>query len=394
MVATSAYREHLTLFVNGKRHSVDASASAKPFTTLLDWLRSIGLTGTKLGCGEGGCGACTVMVSSFDAARGEVRHASVNACLMPLCAADWCAITTVEGIGKSSAPHPVQSRLAELHGSQCGFCTPGIVMAIYALFRQHPEASVAHLEEHMDGNLCRCTGYRPIWDAAKSLTHDAPRGDTCGRFAKQPGGETAAEGHSCAGACAGPEGCGGGGCGGASGGGGGGGGGGCCGGGGGELPDIELLDATPTELVSSTAHKLSTAALATPYSATDAAAREPEFPAALRAAAALPLKLSSPDGGVTWWAPPDLASLLALYGALPGARLIAGNTEVGIEQRFKGVAETHLSTVKVAEGASEGSGLLHALRRSLRRSDPASQPTAGRDGAFARRRPRCHFRCR
>ena len=99
--AKAAYRSSLSLFVNGVRHTVE---HAKPSTTLLDWLRSIGLTGTKLGCGEGGCGACTVMISTFDRARGEVRHAAVNACLMPLCAADWTAVTTVEGIGTSSKP--------------------------------------------------------------------------------------------------------------------------------------------------------------------------------------------------------------------------------------------------------------------------------------------------
>ena len=137
--AESAYRTSLTLFVNGVRHTVDG---AKPTMLLIDWLRSVGLTGTKLGCGEGGCGACTVMVSTFDAARGGVRHASVNACLMPLCAADWTAVTTVEGIGTAAAPHPVQERIAQLHGSQCGFCTPGIVMALYSLFRGNPEAGV------------------------------------------------------------------------------------------------------------------------------------------------------------------------------------------------------------------------------------------------------------
>ena len=95
-VALARYGGELVVYVNGTRRAVD---DALPSMTLLEWLRSIGLTGTKLGCGEGGCGACTVMISSFDVLTGAVRHAAVNACLMPLCAAHWCAVTTVEGIG-------------------------------------------------------------------------------------------------------------------------------------------------------------------------------------------------------------------------------------------------------------------------------------------------------
>jgi len=170
--------------------------------TLLSYLRSIGLTGTKLGCGEGGCGACTVMVSHFDSSTQRVSHQAVNACLAPLCSCDMRAITTIEGIGGMRAGlHPVQARVAALNGSQCGFCTPGIVMALYTLLRNNPNASTSFVEENMDGNLCRCTGYRPILDAAKSLC--------CG-------GGGGASGSCCGGS-------------------GGGGGGGCCGGGGKEV---------------------------------------------------------------------------------------------------------------------------------------------------------------
>lgn len=100
------------------------------------------------------------------------RHYSVNACLMPVLAADGCHVTTVEGVGtvKGDNLHPIQTAMVDLHGSQCGFCTPGIVMAIYGLLAN--DRKVAHLEEHLDGNLCRCTGYRPIWDAARSLCTD------------------------------------------------------------------------------------------------------------------------------------------------------------------------------------------------------------------------------
>ena len=171
-VRLAAYRTSLTTWVNGTKHEI---AAADLNMTLLEWLRSIGLTGTKLGCGEGGCGACTVVVSSFDAAAGAPRHAAVNACLFPLCAVDWCAVTTIEGIGSTrKGLHPVQERMTEMHGSQCGFCTPGIVMAMYALFRTTPDLGVATLEEHMDGNLCRCTGYRPILDPRSPPAAAAP----------------------------------------------------------------------------------------------------------------------------------------------------------------------------------------------------------------------------
>jgi xanthine dehydrogenase/oxidase len=91
---------------------------------------------------------------------------------MPVLAADGCHVTTVEGVGtvKGDNLHPIQTAMVELHGSQCGFCTPGIIMAIYGLLANNPK--VEHLEEHLDGNLCRCTGYRPIWDAARSLCTD------------------------------------------------------------------------------------------------------------------------------------------------------------------------------------------------------------------------------
>lgn len=96
----------------------------------------------------------------------------MNACLMPVLAADGCHVTTVEGVGtvKNDKLHPVQRAMVDMHGSQCGFCTPGIIVSIYTLFANN--ASVESIEEHLDGNLCRCTGYRPIWDAARSLCDD------------------------------------------------------------------------------------------------------------------------------------------------------------------------------------------------------------------------------
>ena len=91
---------------------------------------------------------------------------------MPVLAADGCHITTVEGVGtvKNNNLHPIQQSMVDMHGSQCGFCTPGIIVSLYTLISNNP--TVSHLEEHLDGNLCRCTGYRPIWDAARALCVD------------------------------------------------------------------------------------------------------------------------------------------------------------------------------------------------------------------------------
>ncbi len=132
-----------------------------------------------MGCGEGGCGACTVLVSQcLDRQSGHLDHRTVNACLAPICSVDGCHVITVEGLGSvaKSNIHPAQSRLAELYGSQCGFCTPGIVMSLYGTITssKHPHSSltIQDIEEAFDGNLCRCTGYRPILDAAKTFAKD------------------------------------------------------------------------------------------------------------------------------------------------------------------------------------------------------------------------------
>ena len=131
----------------------------RPTTTLLDWLRGeAGLPGTKEGCAEGDCGACTVVLED-----GETR-APINACLAVLGQLHGRAIRTVEGLG---ADHPLPALLAESDGTQCGFCTPGIVMAAWAHTRQ---AGDPH--EALAGNLCRCTGYRPIMEALAGMTDD------------------------------------------------------------------------------------------------------------------------------------------------------------------------------------------------------------------------------
>ncbi|KAI1937587.1 hypothetical protein LOZ58_000276 [Ophidiomyces ophidiicola] len=164
---TEGYDDTLQFYLNGTKIILD---SVDPEATLLEYLRGIGLTGTKLGCAEGGCGACTVVVSYLNPTTKKIYHASVNACLAPLVSVDGKHVITVEGIGDVKNPHPVQQRIAVGNGSQCGFCTPGIVMSLYALLRNNPEPSEHDVEEAFDGNLCRCTGYRSILDAAQSFS--------------------------------------------------------------------------------------------------------------------------------------------------------------------------------------------------------------------------------
>lgn len=164
---TTHYDDTLRFYLNGTKVILD---DIDPEITLLEYLRGIGLTGTKLGCAEGGCGACTVVVSQYNPTTKKIYHASINACLAPLISVDGKHVITVEGIGNVRDPHPVQERIAKSNGSQCGFCTPGIVMSLYALLRNNTDPSEHDVEEAFDGNLCRCTGYRPILDAAQTFS--------------------------------------------------------------------------------------------------------------------------------------------------------------------------------------------------------------------------------
>ncbi|KAM9493284.1 aldehyde oxidase 6 [Clarias gariepinus] len=158
----------LCVFVNGRKVIV---RDPDPDTMLLSFLRDkLQLTGTKYGCGGGGCGACTVMLSTYDTQTQTINHFSVNACLMPLCQTHGAAVTTVEGIGNSKSKlHPVQERIAKANGSQCGFCTPGMVMSMYTLLRNRPQPSMEDITQALGGNLCRCTGYRPIIDGYRTF---------------------------------------------------------------------------------------------------------------------------------------------------------------------------------------------------------------------------------
>jgi xanthine dehydrogenase small subunit len=140
-----------------------------PTRMALDWLRrDARLTGTKEGCNEGDCGACTILVGRL---TGEgLRYEAVNACIRFLPSLDGCHVLTVEHLKLSEDQlHPVQHVMAQFHGSQCGFCTPGIVMSLMALWLNETAPGRIRIEDALAGNLCRCTGYAPIIRAAEAL---------------------------------------------------------------------------------------------------------------------------------------------------------------------------------------------------------------------------------
>ena len=141
-------------------------SGVSPMTTVLDWLREHrGLKGTKEGCAEGDCGACTVVLE-----RADGRHEAMNSCIAMLGQMDGQAIRTVEGLlGKDGAPHPVQRAMAEADATQCGFCTPGFVMTAYAYASGGEPAELETIHDALAGNLCRCTGYRPIVEAMTKI---------------------------------------------------------------------------------------------------------------------------------------------------------------------------------------------------------------------------------
>ncbi|PSC76668.1 Xanthine dehydrogenase [Micractinium conductrix] len=335
------------VYVNGKRHLLPSGAG---HVTLLQYLRDLGLTGTKLGCGEGGCGACTVMVSSAET-DGRLHHRAVNACLCPLYAVEGMHVVTVEGLGSTrDGLHPVQERLARAHGSQCGFCTPGFVMSMAALLRgMAPEAPTEEeIEEALAGNLCRCTGYRPILDAFKAFakvdaaayTEEAiaaskaaanggangSNGDAHGGGGATNGGAKSSNGKN---------------------------------GGGRVCPstgrpcDCGVVDDSGG-VTSTSAHKEESCGPLTHA----CPAVEPIFPPELRKRQPAELRIEGPQ--CTWYRPLTLDSLLAIKAEHPAAKLVVGNTEVGIEVKFKGlrypvlIGATHVLEMNAIEADAEG----------------------------------------
>lgn len=135
----------------------------EPDETLIDLLRRIGLTGTKRGCDTGMCGSCAVVMDGR----------AVNACILFAFQAAGRTIDTIEGVGDFDQPHPLQVAMADAGAVQCGFCTPGIVMTAKALLDEKPDADEQDFRQHLDGNLCRCTGYVKIKEALLSCSANA-----------------------------------------------------------------------------------------------------------------------------------------------------------------------------------------------------------------------------
>jgi xanthine dehydrogenase small subunit len=157
-----------------------------PRLTLLDWLREdMSAKGTKEGCAEGDCGACTVVLARLR--DGKVAYEAVNACILLLGQVDGAELVTVEDLAEGESLHPIQQAMVDHHGSQCGFCTPGIVMSLFAAYHSGAQ-TYASLCDQLAGNLCRCTGYRSILAAALATCDGAPED----RFAASDGERAAA----------------------------------------------------------------------------------------------------------------------------------------------------------------------------------------------------------
>jgi xanthine dehydrogenase small subunit len=163
-------RDHIRFIFRGQEMRVSGFA---PTRSLLDWLREEQrATGTKEGCNEGDCGACTVILARVE--HGALVHRPVNACITFLGMVDGAEVLTVEDLAVGGQLHKVQQAIVDHHGSQCGFCTPGIVMSLVALDKAGGEITRARINDQLAGNLCRCTGYRPIVDAALAALDGTP----------------------------------------------------------------------------------------------------------------------------------------------------------------------------------------------------------------------------
>lgn len=151
-----------------RRGQIVELADVPPMRTVLDYLRLTEKSkGTKEGCNEGDCGACTVAIGTL--VDGKVRYQSVNACIMLLGQLDGKELVTVDDLAEGGGLHPVQQAMVDHHGSQCGFCTPGFVMSLFTLYHSGVKPTRQQVVDHIAGNLCRCTGYRPIVDAALAV---------------------------------------------------------------------------------------------------------------------------------------------------------------------------------------------------------------------------------
>jgi len=173
----------VTFYVNGEKKQV-GPRKVSVETSLASYLReNLRLTGTKISCNQGGCGACMVVAEIWDQNTGDRKSKAVNSCLVPVLSCHGWSITTIEGIGgKTKGYHPLQTTLTAKDGSQCGFCSPGMVMCTKALLQKkgNNRPSALEIEHNLTGNMCRCTGYRPILDAMKTFSADGDQDDAPG----------------------------------------------------------------------------------------------------------------------------------------------------------------------------------------------------------------------
>ncbi len=141
-----------------------------PNKTILNYIRNdLKMTGTKEGCAEGGCGACTIVLGELD--KNKIVYKAINACISFLPILNGKQLILIENLSNGKSLHPVQEAMIKFHGSQCGFCTPGFTMSLFSMHKNNKSINNEIVEEALSGNLCRCTGYRPIIDAAKSLNN-------------------------------------------------------------------------------------------------------------------------------------------------------------------------------------------------------------------------------
>jgi xanthine dehydrogenase/oxidase len=194
----AGYATELGFLLNGAEVRIP---NVDPDRLLIDYLRdpAVGLTGTKKSCGDGGCGACTVTLSWYSTRKNRVIHRAINACLRRLATLDGVAVTTVEGLTIDGKISPIQFRLVEHNGTQCGYCTPGFVMTMHSfMVDKAPDEprSKRDIEGFFHGNICRCTGYRPILDAMKTFASDwsEGEGDRSMRCLPPPGQQVSAYG--------------------------------------------------------------------------------------------------------------------------------------------------------------------------------------------------------
>jgi aerobic carbon-monoxide dehydrogenase small subunit len=157
-------KQSIRVMVNGEEHT----SEVEPRTLLVTYLREqLDLTGTHIGCDTGQCGACTVMLDGQP----------VKSCMVLAVQADGARVGTVEGLAANGKYHPIQDAFWEKHGLQCGFCTPGMMMAAVGLLERNPNPSDAEIREQLEGNLCRCTGYQNIVAAVRSAAEAMRAGE-------------------------------------------------------------------------------------------------------------------------------------------------------------------------------------------------------------------------